>query len=129
MMCYCIIKVRNAYGKEINAGLKLDESLENEQELRDMAESCNELLSACEGKCSRYCKCTIEIQLNEESLVPQTTINVPIKLAGELRKFLFRIQDFCDEHRKMVLGNAAKEQRGLLFTPAFFRGEVYEVVN
>ncbi len=137
---YCILKVTNHLGKEIKAATKisteienavdLNELIENENELRLIADEFNLLQRRClETHHARYCYITIEMKAEDEILVPQTVVKVPSIVEADLRTFLLHVKDFCTAQMESFLSGMNIDIGRLPYkAPAFFYGDIYEVV-
>ena len=137
---YCILKVTNHLGKEVKAATKISTEIEsaeelralieNESELRLIAEEFNALRERClESHNARYCYITIEMKAEDEVLVPQTMVKIPSVVEAYLRNFLLHVKDFCTAQMESFLSGMNIDIGRLPYkAPAFFYGDIYEVV-
>lgn len=139
---YCLIRVEHWKGdtikgatnfpSEFENGQQLNKLIEIEDEFRLIAEEFYDLQSKCkESHNERYCEVTLEVALDEEILVPKTTIKVPSIAEGELRKLLWHIKDVCIDQMKEYLAEEREDKeikRVSYELPAFFNGNIYSTV-
>lgn len=135
---YCVVKVENWKGETIKGATNLPSDFENGEQLNKVIEIENEFrlisqefmffLSKCqENNNEKYCNVTLEIALDEEVLIPETTVKVPIIASGELKKLLCHIKEVCiDQVREFLMEEReVKEMKRVSYElPAFFNGDI-----
>lgn len=131
-MCYCIVKAENWRGEKFNAGTKINSTMEdefnnaieNQNELKTIAQEFNQLLWVCaqQKPMGKYCTCTLEVSIEGEILT-KSSVEVPRGAEAELRKLLCHVQDFCAQQVEDIPGEI-----NIVSAPAFFTGDIYEVV-
>lgn len=138
---HCVVKVENWKGETVEGATNLSPEFENgkqlnrliaiEDDLREIAHEFKLFQDKCKQyKSERHYRVTMEIALDEEVLIPKTTVKVPDKVSAYLRMLLLHIKAVCVDQMKNFLEEESKDQDISIVSyqrPAFFKGNIYNV--
>lgn len=141
-MLHCAVKVKHWHGETVKGVTNIPSEFENGDQLNQLIKIENELRLIAqeffifEEKCKasnkeRYCEVTLEVVIDEMTLVPAKTVKVPSTEEGDLRKLLCHIKDVCIDQMQEFLAEERKDKeikRVAYQLPAFFIGNIYSTV-
>ncbi|MCI8832638.1 MAG: hypothetical protein HFJ19_00275 [Clostridia bacterium] len=140
---HCVVRVENWKGETIKGATNLPPKFKNgeqlnrliaiESDLRAIAQEFTLLLNKCkEYNSEKYCTITVEIALDEEVLVPETTVKVPDKVSTDLRILLLHIKEVCIDQMKDFLEEKREDDKHMSIVsyevPSFFKGDIYSTL-
>lgn len=139
---HCVVRVENRRGETIKGAVNIPPNFENgrqlvrlietEEEIRLIAQEAMSFLNKCkESNNGRYCKVTIEVALDGDLLVPETTVKVPSIAERELGTVLRHIKDVCRAQLIDFLMEERKDTDMDMLSyalPAFFKGDIYSTL-